>query len=497
MTEKLAHQLRGLALSSAPNHLDPFHSSSNNGTLPTKTASSSSSSNSRPPVQMKKFMNPIPQRQQNPYAESQKAAMMRLAGVPAERLPLGSSNAGNPSGGGSPARTHIKGVHAAHGVHGPAHSSTGRIMTSTLGPQKKVPSTSATLATNLKEGKYETGGRADENTPIGMGSGMANPTNGQRADRIEATVKSHLPGLRDEGVAIRVNEGIDMTKIPEGDIGSMINKKNPGFSLTSFEIGRKLGRGKFGRVYLARTRAPPHFVCAIKCLMKEEIKKDKVEKQVRREIEIQQNLRHPNILRLFTYFHDSKRIFLVLEYSIKGELFKHLQKEGRFSEPRTAKYTYQMADALAYLHKKHVIHRDIKPENILLGLNGELKIADFGWSVHAPSSRRTTYCGTLDYLPPEMILGAPHGHYVDLWALGVLTYEFLHGGPPFEAESQKDTHKRICNVDLRLPSHFSPEAGDVIVRLLKLKPEERLPLADVMNHPFVTKYKDVKASDFA
>ena len=91
-----------------------------------------------------------------------------------------------------------------------------------------------------------------------------------------------------------------------------------------------------------------------------------------------------------------------------------------------------MADALSYLHSKHVIHRDIKPENLLLGIDGELKIGDFGWSVHAPGNRRTTLCGTLDYLPPEMIEGKEHNEKVDLWALGVLTYEFLVGVPPFE-----------------------------------------------------------------
>jgi aurora kinase, other len=110
--------------------------------------------------------------------------------------------------------------------------------------------------------------------------------------------------------------------------------------------------------------------------------------------------RHENILRLYGYFYDAKRVYLILEYAAQGELYKTLRKVGRFDEARAARYICEMAKALGYLHMKHVIHRDIKPENLLLGLKGELKIADFGWSVHAPNTRRTTLCGTLDYLPP-------------------------------------------------------------------------------------------------
>lgn len=98
-------------------------------------------------------------------------------------------------------------------------------------------------------------------------------------------------------------------------------------------------------------------------------------------------------MRLYGYFHDEKRIFLMLEFAGKGELYKQLHRHGRFSEKRSARYIAQMADALHYLHGKHVIHRDIKPENLLLGVEGELKIADFGWSVHAPGNRRKTLCG--------------------------------------------------------------------------------------------------------
>ncbi|KAI0298141.1 kinase-like domain-containing protein [Multifurca ochricompacta] len=179
--------------------------------------------------------------------------------------------------------------------------------------------------------------------------------------------------------------------------------------LTDFDIGRPLGKGKFGRVYMVRTKVEPNYILALKCLYKSEIVQSRVEKQIRREIEIQQNLRHPNVLRLYGYFHDEKRIFLMLEFAGKGELYKQLTKYGCFSERRSAVYIDQMADALSYLHSKHVIHRDIKPENLLLGINGELKIGDFGWSVHAPSNRRTTLCGTLDYLP-HMSLSLDHPH---------------------------------------------------------------------------------------
>ncbi|VDN33394.1 unnamed protein product [Gongylonema pulchrum] len=95
---------------------------------------------------------------------------------------------------------------------------------------------------------------------------------------------------------------------------------------------------------------------------------------------------------------------------------------------------YQLTSALAYCHQKKVIHRDMKPENVLISANGDLKIADFGWSVHEPSSKRSTVCGTPDYLPPEMISDREHDSKVDNWSLGVMLYEFLVGKPTFEAE---------------------------------------------------------------
>jgi serine/threonine protein kinase len=126
---------------------------------------------------------------------------------------------------------------------------------------------------------------------------------------------------------------------------------------------------------------------------------------------------------------------------------------------------------------------------LLLGANGELKIADFGWSVHAPNARRTTLCGTLDYLPPEMVEGRDHSSHVDLWSLGVLCYEFLVGVPPFEDRtSYKATYKRIAKVDLQFPDFVSELAKDLISGLLQRNPEKRMSLERVIQHPWIVQY---------
>jgi len=262
-----------------------------------------------------------------------------------------------------------------------------------------------------------------------------------------------------------------------------MSKEGPQWKLNMFDIGRKLGSGKFGNVYLART-VQESFIVAIKVLRKDQLRKNNVEHQLRREIEIQANLRHKNILRLYTWFDDEKRIYLVLEYVAKGEVYKELQKKGRFKERKAANYIEEIASALLFAHSKHVLHRDIKPENLLLTHDDHIKLADFGWSAHG-TRRRETMCGTLDYLPPEMVERKPHDSRVDIWSLGVLCYEFLVGHPPFETEGQDETFARILSVSYRFPDYVSDEARDFVGRLLRKKPEDRMPLSQVPKHPWV------------
>jgi len=296
---------------------------------------------------------------------------------------------------------------------------------------------------------------------------------GDKENKEQQSVHKILKKVEDAGV------------VSSAGAGRAQEKKS--WSINDFDIGKPLGRGKFGSVYLAREQQSK-FIVALKCLFKSQLLKSQVEHQLRREIEIQSHLRHPHILRLYGYFHDSKRVFLILEYAPQGELYKHLQKAERFQEKEAATYISQLTSALDYCHAKKVIHRDIKPENLLLGMNGELKISDFGWSVHAPSSRRTTLCGTLDYLPPEMIEGKMHDEKVDLWSIGVLCYEFLVGKPPFETETHEDTYRLIKDCKFSYPSYVTPGARSLISRLLKYSPKDRLPLKEILEDKWIRQH---------
>jgi len=261
------------------------------------------------------------------------------------------------------------------------------------------------------------------------------------------------------------------------------------WTMNDFEVGKPLGQGKFGNVYLAREKKHK-FVVALKVLFKKQLMDSKVEHQLRREIEIQSRMRHPSILRLFGYFHDSDKIYLILEFAAMGEVFKDLNRVHKYDDKTASRHIADVASALHYCHTKNVIHRDIKPENLLLDINGKIKVSDFGWSVHAPSGRRETLCGTLDYLPPEMVDGKQHNHTADNWALGVLAFEFLTGRPPFEAKNQKETYKKITNLDFTFPNYVSKEARDFITKLLQKDPKKRLDLPLVPAHPWITKYAD-------
>jgi len=222
-------------------------------------------------------------------------------------------------------------------------------------------------------------------------------------------------------------------------------------------------------VYLVRHRTS-NFISAIEVFYKEDFTKQCSEKLVRREIEIHSNLQHPGILRFYNWFHDSTRIFLLIEYAPKGELHKLLQQKGSFPEPEAARCIAQITQAVKYLHSKHIMHRDIDPENIVLGVHNELKLSDFGFSVYSASDRRDTVCDTLDYLPPEMLKpGKPlYTHSIDLWTLGVLMYELLTGQAPFE-DTKVGTQRRIAEIDMRpLPESISTDAKELVC-LVKLK----------------------------
>eukprot|EP00747_Dinoflagellata_sp_TGD_P165930 gnl/TRDRNA2_/TRDRNA2_187961_c0_seq1.p1 gnl/TRDRNA2_/TRDRNA2_187961_c0~~gnl/TRDRNA2_/TRDRNA2_187961_c0_seq1.p1 ORF type:complete len:457 (+),score=65.49 gnl/TRDRNA2_/TRDRNA2_187961_c0_seq1:50-1372(+) len=257
-----------------------------------------------------------------------------------------------------------------------------------------------------------------------------------------------------------------------------------------FELGPCVGAGSFGHVQLARERSSAAVV-VLKVMRKRRLERLRVQRHVAREIEIQAHLRHENILRLYGFFWDAAHIYMILERAPEGDLGRLLRRtpRHRLEEEEAAPLVARLASALSYMHRLHVIHRDLKPQNVLLARGRQPKLADFGWAVHTyPHERRWTLCGTLDYLPPEMVhASCGHSFGVDVWGLGVLAYELLTGEPPFVAPSREETCRRILEATVpAFPEQISNEAGDLVTRLVRRDESARLPLEEVAGHAWIS-----------
>ena len=349
---------------------------------------------------------------------------------------------------------------------------------------KISPSKRRTLKNTLRSRRYSKLSASPEKTGVVSSSSPSHSLSPIKKEIAHNTYK----------VRSRDNSPIKSNKITSGIssthyVNSSTLKIKP-LKRDDFEVGIKLGKGKFGNVYCVRHKESG-FICALKAMKKSDIIHYKLERQFIREVEIQASLNHPNIAKLYGYFYDEKRVYMLIEYMPYGELYKLLEAHGPFNDTMASYFIYQIADALEYLHQRRIIHRDIKPENILIGPNNQVKLTDFGWSIINPyGTRRKTLCGTIDYLSPELITSKEYDQTVDIWALGVLMYELLVGSPPFEESTKEMTYKRIMKVDIDFPTTMSLDAQNLIRRILATEPRNRLSLRDIKRHPWILRNKE-------
>ncbi|KAF8138224.1 kinase-like domain-containing protein [Boletus edulis] len=259
-----------------------------------------------------------------------------------------------------------------------------------------------------------------------------------------------------------------------------------------FEFLKLIGRGTFGKVFQVRKKDTKR-IYAMKVLSKKEIiaKKEVAHTIGERKI-LQRSLESPFLVGLKFGFQTDTDLYLVTDFKGGGELFWHLQKETRFSEERARFYIAELVLALEHLHKYNIVYRDLKPENILLDATGHVALCDFGLSKAdlRPDELTTTFCGTTEYLAPEVLLDE-HGYskLVDFWSLGVLLFEMCCGWSPFYAEDTQQMYKNICFGKIRFPRNVISEEGKMFVKgLLNRNPKHRLgarrDAEELKEHPF-------------
>ena len=252
-------------------------------------------------------------------------------------------------------------------------------------------------------------------------------------------------------------------------------------------IPLELGAGSYGRVYLVTHNATQKKY-ALKVINKHKLMQTYGTCQLMlNEIDIHSKLNHPNIIRLYNFSETDEEINILLEYAENGDLFSLIQKENGFPEHIAYKYFIQIVNAVYFLHQNNIIHRDIKPENILIGENGLLKLCDFGWAKEITVNNRSTFCGTIEYMAPEIVGSEKYDYGVDVWSLGILLYELLMGHSPFKSKKEKNVMIKIKlnNLVFDKNRNLSEDCINLINGLLDSNPLTRLKLKDIFVHPFI------------
>ena len=265
----------------------------------------------------------------------------------------------------------------------------------------------------------------------------------------------------------------------------------PKTDLNFYKYGRLLGKGAFGKVNIALHLASGRLV-AIKSFNKKKLANRRAKRKIKTEIEVLSKLRNPFCTQIYDYFETETHILIIMEY-ICGDLLTFMRKRGKISEP-TAKIIFkQIIKGLQYLHKKNIVHRDIKLDNILMDLTNTVKICDFGVSrILSPGDTMYEHCGTPAYIAPEIFRNEGYeGFSCDVWSSGVTLYYMLAGKQPFKGGKLEELKEIILKGQYEEIKDISYEANDLINKMLRLNPKERITIEEILRHPWL-KNVDIK-----
>ncbi|CAB3366985.1 Hypothetical predicted protein [Cloeon dipterum] len=270
-------------------------------------------------------------------------------------------------------------------------------------------------------------------------------------------------------------DDVETVQLSETTVNPGSEKAGP----QDFELRKVLGKGGYGKVFQVRkvTGQDKDTIFAMKVLRKASIMRNQKDTaHTKAERNILEAVKHPFIVDLIYAFQTGGKLYLILEYLSGGELFMHLEREGIFLEDTACFYLSEIILALEHLHIQGIIYRDLKPENILLDAHGHVKLTDFGLCKEQIQEGIVThtFCGTIEYMAPEILTRSGHGKAVDWWSLGALMFDMLTGAPPFTAENRKKTIEKILRGKLLLPPYLTPDARDLIRKLLKRQVSQRL-----------------------